>query len=63
MNIEMPKTIDFRWRDVPIPYRCMSCPYPRVGFICRDRDGNCTRTDVERITERQQRMRGLDSPG
>ena len=53
----MIQTIDFRWRNVPFPYRCDGCPYPRVGFACRDRDGNCTRTDVEKLTERQRSIR------
>ena len=48
-------TIDFCWRNVPFPYRCDGCPYPRVGFTCRDRDGHCTRTDVEKLTERQRK--------
>ena len=49
MIIEVtPKTTTTRWRDIPIPSRCKNCPYPHVGFTCRDRDGGCLRTDVER---------------
>ena len=40
------ETTTTRWRDIPIPSRCKNCPYPHVGFTCRDRDGGCLRTDV-----------------
>jgi hypothetical protein len=53
MIIEVtPKTTTTRWRDIPIPSRCKNCPYPHVGFTCRDRDGGCLRTDVERLSEK-----------
>jgi len=43
------------YRDVPIPYRCDGCPYPKVGFVCHDKtDGTCMRTDVEEISIRDQ---------
>lgn len=55
------ETITIRVQDIPIPQRCENCPYPHVGFTCRDRNGSdCLRTDVERITERQKRTRKLD---
>ncbi len=57
MEIEVVQTITIRWSDVPSPLRCESCPYPHVGFTCRDRDGSCLRTDVERLAERQKRAR------
>jgi len=44
-----------RWRDLPIPYRCEECPYPRTGFVCYDKkNGTCMRTDVEEISIRDQ---------
>ena len=53
MIIEVtPKTTTTRWRDIPIPSRCKNCPYPHVGFTCRDGDGGCLRTDVERLSEK-----------
>ena len=53
MNVEVTQeTTTIRWREVPIPSRCEGCPYPHVGFICRDRDGGCLRTDVERLSEK-----------
>lgn len=43
------------WRDIPLPYRCNGCPYPRTGFVCYDKkDGTCMRTDVELISIRDQ---------
>ena len=54
------ETTTIRWREVPIPNRCEDCPYPHVGFTCRDRDGSCLRTDVEQLTERQKKARRLD---
>lgn len=36
---------------VPLPERCDGCPYGRVGFVCRDSDGEtCMRTDVEELS-------------
>lgn len=29
--------------------KCRGCPYAGVGFICWDQDGNCMKTDVEKI--------------
>ena len=46
------KTTATRWRDIPIPSRCKNCPYPHVGFTCRDRDGGCLWADVERLGEK-----------
>ena len=60
MKVEITQTVTIRWREVPIPTRCESCPYPHVGFTCRDRDGGCLRTDVEQLTERQKKRRRLD---
>ena len=61
MIIEVTReTTTIRWREVPIPSRCEGCPYPHVGFTCRDRDGSCLRTDVEQLTERQKKRRRLD---
>lgn len=61
MIIEVTReTTTIRWQEVPIPSRCEGCPYPHVGFTCRDRDGSCLRTDVERLTERQKKRRRLD---
>lgn len=37
------------WAGVPIPLRCIGCPYPKVGIICRSADGTCTRTDMEQL--------------
>ena len=37
------------WAGVPIPLRCIGCPYPKVGIICRSSDGTCTRTDMEQL--------------
>ena len=37
------------WAGVPIPIRCIGCPYPKVGIICRSPDGTCTRTDMEQL--------------
>ena len=31
------------WKAVPLPARCVGCPYPKVGIICR------TRTDMEQL--------------
>lgn len=59
MKAEVTQTITIRWRDVPIPLRCKNCPYPRVGFFCRDQDGSCLRTDMERLAERQKKARKL----
>ena len=61
MIIEVTReTTTIRWQEVPIPSRCEGCPYPHVGFTCRDRDGSCLRTDVEQPTERQKKKRRLD---
>lgn len=35
------------WAGVPIPLRCIGCPYPKVGIICRSSDGTCIQTDME----------------
>ena len=46
------------WRDIPIPYRCQDCPYPRVGFVCCDsKQDTCLRTDMEAIEARQFRSK------
>ena len=37
------------WKAVPLPARCVGCPYPKVGIICRSPDGTCTRTDMEQL--------------
>ena len=37
------------WKAVPLPARCIGCPYPKVGIICRSPDGTCTRTDMEQL--------------
>lgn len=40
-------------RTIPLPKdieHCRGCPYPRVGFICWDKDGTCLQTDVNRIS-------------
>jgi len=61
MIIEVTReTTIIRWSDIPIPSRCENCPYPHVGFTCRDRDGGCLRTDMEQLTERQKKRRRLD---
>ena len=61
MEIKVVQTVTtIRWRDVPIPLRCENCPYPHVGFTCRDRDGSCLRTDMEQLTEHQKKRRRLD---
>lgn len=61
MIIEVPqKTTATRWRDIPIPSRCKNCPYPHVGFTCRDRDGSCLRANVEQLAERQKKRRRLN---
>ena len=41
------------WREIPIPYRCEGCPYPKVGFVCYGKDGTCLRSDVQEIEARQ----------
>ena len=41
------------WREIPIPYRCEGCPYPKVGFVCYGKDGSCLRSDVQEIEARQ----------
>ena len=41
------------WKEIPIPYRCESCPYPKVGFVCYGKDGSCLRSDVQEIEARQ----------
>lgn len=40
---------------LPLPKetsRCKGCPYPGVGFICWSADGSCMKTDVEKISRR-----------
>lgn len=32
------------WEAVPLPARCVGCPYPKVGITCYGADGTCTRT-------------------
>ena len=41
------------WREIPIPYRCEGCPYPKVGFVCYGKDGSCLRSDIQEIEARQ----------
>lgn len=41
------------WREIPIPYRCEGCPYPKVGFVCYGKDGSCLRSDVQEIEARE----------
>ena len=41
------------WKEIPIPYRCEGCPYPKVGFVCYGKDGSCLRSDVQEIEARQ----------
>ena len=37
--------------------KCRGCPYAGVGFICWDQDGNCMRTDVEKINGKSRSRR------
>ncbi|MDY3218562.1 MAG: hypothetical protein SOX80_04405 [Candidatus Fimivivens sp.] len=37
------------WKAVPLPARCVGCPYPKVGITCHSSDGTCTRTDMEQL--------------
>jgi len=32
------------------PARCVSCPYPGVGFICWIPGGSCLKTDMEKFS-------------
>ena len=32
---------------------CGECPYPSHGFICFRAEGNCLRTDVEKMKQRK----------
>ena len=41
------------WKEIPIPYRCEGCPYPKVGFVCYGNDGSCLRSDIQEIEARQ----------
>lgn len=38
--------------------RCKDCPYPAHGFVCWRENGECMRTDMEKITEREKRKNG-----
>ena len=50
-EIQMQQKEKGRWRSIPIPDRCVGCPYGRVGFICHDSRGDaCMRTDVEELS-------------
>lgn len=55
-------SIHYAPRDAPLPYekpactrfeRCKGCPYPSHGFICWREDGECMKTDVEKIAKRE----------
>lgn len=35
----------------PFP-SCGDCPYPSHGFICYSSEGNCLRTDMQKINQR-----------
>lgn len=32
---------------------CGDCPYPRHGFMCYGKEGDCMKTDLQRMTERK----------
>ena len=36
---------------------CGNCPYPSHGFICYSSDGNCLRTDMQRIHSRNKQKK------
>ena len=37
--------------------RCEGCPYPKHGFVCWGKDGQCMRTDMEKIKEREMKRK------
>lgn len=37
--------------------RCMGCPYPRHGVSCRNADGSCLRTDMQKIELSQRKTK------
>lgn len=32
---------------------CSDCPYPSHGFLCHGKDGDCLRTDMNKINQRR----------
>ncbi len=34
---------------------CGNCPYPSHGFVCYSSEGNCLRTDMEKIHRKKER--------
>ena len=45
------------WKTVPLPARCVGCPYPKVGLICHGKDGSCLRTDMQELEARKLKKR------
>ena len=37
--------------------RCKDCPYPAHGFVCWHDEGNCLRTEMEKIAEKEKKRR------
>ena len=37
--------------------RCADCPYPAHGFVCWQDTGRCLRTEMEKITEKEKKIR------
>lgn len=35
--------------------RCRDCPYPRHGFLCWSKDGECLRDAVKKIEEKEKK--------
>ena len=35
--------------------RCKDCPYPAHGFVCWHDEGNCLRTEMEKIAEKEKK--------
>ena len=32
---------------------CGDCPYPSHGFVCHGKEGDCLRTDMQKINQRR----------
>ena len=37
---------------------CGNCPYPSHGFICYSSEGDCLRTDMQKINKRRKAANG-----